>query len=297
MSQLVQLEGKHTTQRAHCAMRWSCNLYLIMTYTTYMWELFTLLFAFSFHVVCLNPHLNPMCSSALLNCPVQTLSFWLLWSHNLAHIGALLFQWGIKYKTNAFLSSKDRKLDILWSATEIPNRFRIEGKIWSSFPFVPPLVPQQCLLLKLSRREVQLMRNRHRGFSWKQTSTNKNKSLMAKLSQRFRPPCHHIWRRICDIDWLKLLQILLARHRTFRLFMLERALNGPIFHHRLNSAFSRGAVDYFQLPPSIGCLELQFNLDRQSLKAETFSIKEFYSGFSTRIKLFISSTTAGSFNK
>ena len=114
-----------------------------MTYTTYMWKLFTLLFAISFHILCLNLHLNPMCSSALLSCSVQTLSFWSLWSHNLAHIGALLFQWDVKYKTNAFLSSKDRKLDILWSATEIPNRFRIEGKIWSSFPFVPPLVPHQ----------------------------------------------------------------------------------------------------------------------------------------------------------
>ena len=136
-----------------------------------------------------------------------------------------------------------------------------------------------------------------RGFSWKQTSTNKNKSLMAKLSYRFRPPFYHIWRRICDIDWLKLLQILLARHRTFGLFMLERALNGPIFQHRLNSAFFSGRSWLFSTSPSILCLELQFNLDRQSLKAETFSIKEFYSGFSTRIKLFISSTTAGSFNK
>ena len=186
-----------------------------------------------------------------------------------------------------------------WISSEARLKSQIvsESKAKSDrrFPSCPHEFPNSACFWSWGGEK--LLRNRHRGFSWKQTSTNKNKSLMAKLSYRFRPRFHHIWRRICDIDWLKLLQILLARHRTFRLFMLERALNGPIFQHRLNSAFSRGAVDYFQLPPSIGCLELQFNLDRQSLKAETFSIKEFYSGFSTRIKLFISSTTAGSFNK
>ena len=93
---------------------------------------------------------------------------------------------------------------------------------------------------------------------------------------------HHIWCRIFDIDWLAFANI--ARYRTFGLFMLGRGMNGPIFQPRLNSAFSRGAVYYFEFPPSPTiCLQLHFNLDQQSLKAETFSIKEFYSRFSRHV--------------
>ena len=40
----------------------------------------------------------------------------------------------------------------------------------------------------------------------------------------------------------------------------------------------------FSIPPiPTICLQLHFNLDQQSLKAETFSIKEFYSGFSRHV--------------
>ena len=78
----------------------------------------------------------------------------------------------------------------------------------------------------------------------------------------------------------------IALYRTFGLFMPGGARNRPIFQPP--GAILPFLAAQFSIlnSPSIGiisCLQLQFNLDQQSLKAETFSIKEFYSGFSRHV--------------
>ena len=71
----------------------------------------------------------------------------------------------------------------------------------------------------------------------------------------------------------------IALYRTFGLFMPGGAQNRPIFQPP--GAILPFLAAQFSIlnSPSIGiisCLQLQFNLDQQSLKAETFSIKEFF---------------------
>ena len=124
-----------------------------------------------------------------------------------------------------------------------------------------------------------------------------NMTILFKCRSLFTPgghrlwAFHHIWCRIFDIDWLAFANI--ARYRTFGLFMLGRGMNGPIFQPWLNSAFSRGAVYYFESPP-----HHMPPATLQSRPAVAKGRNFFYQGvlfwfFSTRIKLFISSATGG----